>query len=127
MKKSTYKKNKQKTIYFTYTHTHTHTHTHKIRNVHKRTHHPLNPCTYVPFNPCTYSPFPRYVCVVSSSVGSERAHTSVEVWAPLTAHITPQVQTVDVGGRASFNCSPEGFPQDSITWFKVRGGRGRIG
>ncbi|KAG0717009.1 Down syndrome cell adhesion molecule [Chionoecetes opilio] len=61
----------------------------------------------------------RYVCVVSSSVGSERAHTSLEVWAPLTAHITPQVQTVDVGGRATFNCSPEGFPQDTITWFKV--------
>ncbi|KAK8378810.1 hypothetical protein O3P69_009493 [Scylla paramamosain] len=60
----------------------------------------------------------RYVCVVSSSVGSERAHTSLEVWAPLTAHITPQVQTVDVGGRATFNCSPEGFPQDTITWFK---------
>ncbi|XP_068223029.1 cell adhesion molecule Dscam1-like isoform X2 [Palaemon carinicauda] len=60
----------------------------------------------------------RYVCVVSSSVDSERAHTTLEVWAPLTAHISPQVQTVDVGGVATFNCSPEGFPQDTITWLK---------
>nr|XP_053651853.1 cell adhesion molecule Dscam2-like [Cherax quadricarinatus] len=60
----------------------------------------------------------RYVCVVSSSVGSERTHTTLEVWAPLTAHISPQVQTVDVGGEATFNCSPEGFPQDTITWIK---------
>nr|XP_027222741.1 Down syndrome cell adhesion molecule-like protein 1 homolog [Penaeus vannamei] len=60
----------------------------------------------------------KYVCVVSSSVGSERTHTTLEVWAPLTAHITPQVQTVDVGSIATFNCSPEGFPQESISWFK---------
>ncbi|XP_047475797.1 Down syndrome cell adhesion molecule-like protein Dscam2 isoform X2 [Penaeus chinensis] len=60
----------------------------------------------------------RYVCVASSSVGSERTHTTLEVWAPLTAHITPQVQTVDVGSIATFNCSPEGFPQESILWFK---------
>ncbi|KAK7074280.1 hypothetical protein SK128_018951, partial [Halocaridina rubra] len=59
-----------------------------------------------------------YVCVVSSSVDSERAHTTLEVWAPLTAHISPQVQTVDVGGLATFNCSPEGFPQDTVTWLK---------
>ncbi|XP_071549821.1 cell adhesion molecule Dscam1-like [Panulirus ornatus] len=60
----------------------------------------------------------RYVCVVSSSVGSERTHTTLEVWAPLTAHISPQVQTVDVGGVATFNCSAEGFPQETITWLK---------
>ncbi|XP_071538216.1 cell adhesion molecule Dscam1-like [Panulirus ornatus] len=63
----------------------------------------------------------RYVCVVASSVGSERAHTTLEVRAPLTAHISPQVQTVDVGGVATFNCSAEGFPQDAITWIKDGG------
>ncbi|XP_069185985.1 cell adhesion molecule Dscam1 isoform X2 [Procambarus clarkii] len=73
----------------------------------------------------------RYVCVVSSSVGSEKTHTKLEVWAPLTAHISPQVQTVDVGGVATFNCSPEGFPQDTVTWIKdgeplETGGRVRL-
>ena len=57
--------------------------------------------------------------MVTSPVGSERTHTNLEVWAPLSAHISPQVQKVDVGGIATFNCSAEGFPQDSVAWFKV--------
>ncbi|XP_076034195.1 cell adhesion molecule Dscam1-like isoform X3 [Oratosquilla oratoria] len=60
----------------------------------------------------------RYFCVVRSSVGSEQVNTMLVVTAPLTAHITPQVQTVDVGGVATFNCSPEGFPQETLTWLK---------
>ena len=64
--------------------------------------------------------FDRYVCMVTSSVGEERTHTTLEIWAPLNAHISPQIQTVDVGGSASFNCTAEGFPLENITWVKVR-------
>ncbi|KAL7636324.1 UNVERIFIED_CONTAM: hypothetical protein RMT77_013083 [Armadillidium vulgare] len=60
----------------------------------------------------------KYVCVVSSSVGEERTQTTLEVWAPLSAHISPQIQTVDVGGSAGFSCSVEGFPVNDIKWIK---------
>lgn len=36
--------------------------------------------------------------------------------APLSAHVQPQVQIVDVGKEASFQCITSGHPQSRVTW-----------
>ncbi|XP_049947508.1 Down syndrome cell adhesion molecule-like protein Dscam2 [Schistocerca serialis cubense] len=60
----------------------------------------------------------RYVCVVNNSVGAERASTSLLVTTPLSAYVSPQQQTVDVGRPAQLNCSTEGHPQLAVSWLK---------
>lgn len=57
---------------------------------------------------------------MTSNVGEEQTQTTLEVWVPLSAHIRPQTQTVDVGGVAELNCNIEGFPVKDIKWLKVR-------
>lgn len=36
--------------------------------------------------------------------------------APLSAHVQPQVQVVDVGKEASFQCIIGGFPATQVHW-----------
>ncbi|XP_049806912.1 Down syndrome cell adhesion molecule-like protein Dscam2 [Schistocerca nitens] len=60
----------------------------------------------------------RYMCVVNNSVGAERASTSLLVTTPLSAYISPQQQTVDVGRAAQLNCTTEGHPQLAVSWLK---------
>ncbi|XP_049954966.1 Down syndrome cell adhesion molecule-like protein Dscam2 [Schistocerca serialis cubense] len=60
----------------------------------------------------------RYMCVVNNTVGAERASTSLLVTTPLSAYISPQQQTVDVGRAAQLNCTTEGHPQLAVSWLK---------
>ncbi|XP_049948087.1 Down syndrome cell adhesion molecule-like protein 1 [Schistocerca serialis cubense] len=60
----------------------------------------------------------RYTCVVNNSVGSERASTSLLVTKQLSAYMSPQVQVVDVGKTAVFNCTTDGHPKQSVVWLK---------
>ncbi|XP_049799762.1 Down syndrome cell adhesion molecule-like protein Dscam2 [Schistocerca nitens] len=60
----------------------------------------------------------RYTCVVNNSVGSERASTSLLVTKQLSAYMSPQVQVVDVGKTALFNCTTDGHPKQSVVWLK---------
>lgn len=40
------------------------------------------------------------------------------VAAPLTAHIQPQSQVVDVGKQAQFQCIPGGSPVARVAWYR---------
>lgn len=58
----------------------------------------------------------KYTCHTNNSAGEESVRVTLEVTASLTAHIQPQVQTVDVGKEASFQCIVGGHPVAQITW-----------
>lgn len=49
-------------------------------------------------------------------MGQETLSVTLEVTAPLTAHVQPQVQVVDVGREANFQCITGGYPVSQITW-----------
>lgn len=49
-------------------------------------------------------------------MGQENIRVTLEVTAPLTAHVQPQVQVVDVGKEASFQCIVNGYPVSQVGW-----------
>lgn len=58
----------------------------------------------------------KYLCLVNNSAGEESFQISLTVTAPLSVHLQPQVQTVDVDKNAEFQCITSGFSVDKIIW-----------
>lgn len=57
-----------------------------------------------------------YVCFANNSAGEESVRVTLEITAPLSAHVQPQAQIVDVGKDASFQCIISGYPISQIIW-----------
>ncbi|XP_017771587.1 PREDICTED: Down syndrome cell adhesion molecule-like protein Dscam2 [Nicrophorus vespilloides] len=57
-----------------------------------------------------------YMCYANNSAGEESVRVTLEITAPLSAHVQPQVQVVDVGKQASFQCIVGGHPVSQISW-----------
>ncbi|KAL1500781.1 hypothetical protein ABEB36_006226 [Hypothenemus hampei] len=57
-----------------------------------------------------------YVCYANNSAGEESVRVTLEVTAPLSAHLQPQMLVVDVGKDASFQCVTNGYPVSQIMW-----------
>nr|XP_023018250.1 Down syndrome cell adhesion molecule-like protein Dscam2 [Leptinotarsa decemlineata] len=57
-----------------------------------------------------------YVCFANNSAGEESVRVTLEITAPLSAHVQPQVQVVDVGKDANFQCIVNGFPISQVNW-----------
>ncbi|XP_022215405.2 Down syndrome cell adhesion molecule-like protein Dscam2 isoform X3 [Drosophila obscura] len=58
----------------------------------------------------------KYLCWVNNTAGEETIQVSLTVTAPLTAHLQPQVQTVDVDKDAQFQCIVSGHPVHDVNW-----------
>ncbi|KAK5637805.1 hypothetical protein RI129_000012, partial [Pyrocoelia pectoralis] len=56
-----------------------------------------------------------YICFANNSAGEESVRVTLEVTAPLSVHVQPQVQIVDVGKEASFQCIVGGYPISQIS------------
>ncbi|XP_059483764.1 cell adhesion molecule Dscam2 [Neocloeon triangulifer] len=63
----------------------------------------------------------KYLCWVNNSAGEETVQVALTVTAPLSVHVQPQHQVVDVGKSAVFQCIPGGNPASQILW--LRNGR----
>ncbi|XP_065344124.1 cell adhesion molecule Dscam1 isoform X3 [Cloeon dipterum] len=63
----------------------------------------------------------KYLCWVNNSAGEETVQVALTVTAPLSAHVQPQHQVVDVGKAAVFRCVAGGSPVTQVTW--LRNGR----
>ncbi|XP_043479175.1 Down syndrome cell adhesion molecule-like protein Dscam2 isoform X3 [Leptopilina heterotoma] len=59
-----------------------------------------------------------YMCTASNSEGSETMEVKLTVSAPLSVHVQPAIQTVDLGKSAFLTCSASGFPQAAFYWLK---------
>ncbi|KAJ1531014.1 hypothetical protein ONE63_005846 [Megalurothrips usitatus] len=59
-----------------------------------------------------------YFCNASNSEGSEVLELTLQVWAPLSVHVLPPRQTVDVGKAADLVCQVAGFPRQRVRWLK---------
>ncbi|XP_076675492.1 cell adhesion molecule Dscam2 isoform X9 [Andrena cerasifolii] len=59
-----------------------------------------------------------YMCTASNSEGSESMEVRLTVSAPLSVHVQPSIQTVDLGKAAHLTCSASGFPQAALYWLK---------
>ncbi|KAJ8980663.1 hypothetical protein NQ317_013275 [Molorchus minor] len=57
-----------------------------------------------------------YVCFANNSAGEESVRVTLEITASLSAHIQPQVQVVDVGKDAHFQCIINGYPVSQVNW-----------
>ncbi|XP_049816620.1 Down syndrome cell adhesion molecule-like protein Dscam2 [Schistocerca nitens] len=60
----------------------------------------------------------KYLCWVNNSAGEETVQVTLTVTAPLSAHVQPQSQVVDVGKEASFMCIPGGYPITRVSWYR---------
>ncbi|XP_055380718.1 cell adhesion molecule Dscam2 isoform X2 [Condylostylus longicornis] len=58
----------------------------------------------------------KYLCWVNNTAGEETIQVSLTVTAPLTAHLQPQIQTIDVDKDAQFQCIVTGHPIQNINW-----------
>ncbi|XP_055315262.1 cell adhesion molecule Dscam2 isoform X3 [Sitodiplosis mosellana] len=58
----------------------------------------------------------KYLCWVNNTAGEETIQVSLTVTAPITVHLQPQVQTVDVDKDAQFQCIVSGHPVYEINW-----------
>ncbi|CAD7083563.1 unnamed protein product [Hermetia illucens] len=58
----------------------------------------------------------KYLCWVNNTAGEETIQVALTVTAPLTAHLQPQVQTVDVDKDAQFQCIVSGHPVQDVNW-----------
>ncbi|XP_037507198.2 Down syndrome cell adhesion molecule-like protein Dscam2, partial [Rhipicephalus sanguineus] len=58
----------------------------------------------------------KYLCVANNSAGEDRAYTDLLVTVPLSAHIDPPVQVVDVGRSANMSCRVVGHPVHGVLW-----------
>lgn len=54
------------------------------------------------------------VCMVLLQV----LELTLQVWAPLSVHVLPPRQTVDVGKSADLHCQAAGFPRKQVLWLK---------
>ncbi|EEB12183.1 down syndrome cell adhesion molecule, putative, partial [Pediculus humanus corporis] len=59
----------------------------------------------------------KYVCMANNSAGKDSVQINLVVTAPLSVHIQPQIQIVDVNNEAVFECVIGGFPLSQISWF----------
>ncbi|XP_043500517.1 Down syndrome cell adhesion molecule-like protein Dscam2 isoform X1 [Polistes fuscatus] len=59
-----------------------------------------------------------YMCIASNSEGTETLEIRLTVSAPLSVHVQPAIQTVDLGKPAHLTCSASGFPQAALYWLK---------
>lgn len=59
-----------------------------------------------------------YICFANNSAGEESVRVTLEVTAQLSAHVQPQVQVVDVGKAANFQCIVNGYPISQISWLQ---------
>lgn len=59
----------------------------------------------------------RQVCKASNQFGEQRVEVRLHVNAYLSVHIHPQVQIVNSGGTAVFNCTVTGTDGDQVEWF----------
>ncbi|XP_017790457.1 PREDICTED: Down syndrome cell adhesion molecule-like protein Dscam2 [Habropoda laboriosa] len=59
-----------------------------------------------------------YMCTASNSEGNESMEVRLTVSAPLSVHVQPSIQTVDLGKAADLTCSASGFPQAALYWLK---------
>ncbi|XP_069687424.1 cell adhesion molecule Dscam1 isoform X3 [Periplaneta americana] len=60
----------------------------------------------------------RWVCRVSNQFGEQRLETQLTVTAQLSAHVLPQLQVVNSGDSATFNCTVTGSPIESVRWLR---------
>nr|CAD7399479.1 unnamed protein product [Timema cristinae] len=60
----------------------------------------------------------KYLCWVNNSAGEETVQVTLTVSAPLSAHVQPQNQVVDVGKEAVFQCIPGGHPVTKVVWYR---------
>lgn len=58
----------------------------------------------------------RWVCKASNQYGEQKLEIVLKVNLHLSAHINPQIQIINSGSTAFFNCSTSGSPND-IEWF----------
>ncbi|XP_043279367.1 Down syndrome cell adhesion molecule-like protein Dscam2 isoform X3 [Venturia canescens] len=59
-----------------------------------------------------------YLCTASNAEGSDSLEVKLAVSAPLSVHVQPPTQTVDLGKPAYLTCSANGFPQAALYWLK---------
>ncbi|XP_076641621.1 cell adhesion molecule Dscam2 isoform X4 [Halictus rubicundus] len=59
-----------------------------------------------------------YMCTASNVEGNESMEVRLTVSAPLSVHVQPSIQTVDLGKAAHLTCSASGFPQAALYWLK---------
>ncbi|XP_012218067.1 cell adhesion molecule Dscam2-like isoform X2 [Linepithema humile] len=59
-----------------------------------------------------------YMCTASNSEGSETLEIRLTVSAPLSVHVQPAIQTVDLGKSAYLTCTASGFPKAALYWLK---------
>ncbi|KFM83449.1 Hemicentin-2, partial [Stegodyphus mimosarum] len=60
----------------------------------------------------------KYICIVNNSIGEVRVETELTVYGNLSVSLHPAQLTTESGRSATLNCSVEGYPVHSITWFK---------
>ncbi|XP_069681625.1 cell adhesion molecule Dscam1 isoform X3 [Periplaneta americana] len=60
----------------------------------------------------------KYLCWVNNSAGEETVQVTLTVTAPLSAHVQPQTQVVDVGKEAVFQCITGGHPITRVSWYR---------
>lgn len=59
-----------------------------------------------------------YICVCTNSEGTEQLELHLDVTAPLTVHIQPARQTIDLGKSTELTCTIGGFPKAVVWWLK---------
>ncbi|XP_055315179.1 cell adhesion molecule Dscam2 isoform X2 [Sitodiplosis mosellana] len=59
----------------------------------------------------------RWVCKATNQFGEQRVEIRLHVKMVLSVHIQPQVQIVNSGGTAIFNCSIAGTGEEKIDWY----------
>ncbi|CAH0562134.1 unnamed protein product [Brassicogethes aeneus] len=60
----------------------------------------------------------RWTCKVSNNFGEQRLDIHLFVTAHLNVHILPQLQVINSGESALFNCSVSGSPVQRIQWYR---------
>lgn len=60
----------------------------------------------------------QYFCTSANSEGTETLELHLAVTAPLTVHIQPARQTIDLGKSTELLCTISGFPRATISWLK---------
>lgn len=59
----------------------------------------------------------KYMCWINNTAGEETIQVQLHVTAPLSIHLQPQLQTIDVDKDAQFHCVASGYPISEVTWF----------
>ncbi|XP_022240087.1 Down syndrome cell adhesion molecule-like protein Dscam2 [Limulus polyphemus] len=59
-----------------------------------------------------------YVCIANNSVGEVERKIELYVTAPLSAEISPNSKTVNIGEKVEFTCIVNGHPIQSVRWVR---------